>query len=457
MNELVQYINQLAGGNQVLSGFVGAWFLGVATWVLRNVPLRILQRLKVALVVTLRVNAIEGENTSRGDDTIATVTRWLLKHGWAPSLRNFRAGIDGHHTLSTGSTIWFIWRRRLMWATVGELNINNGTKHVVIISALCLGNANDLLTTWYKEVKRTDPAPEGFNTAQLVSADSWGNVRFFPALAPKRELTSLPVDENVKERLLSAIGGLIERRQWFIDNRCPRKLVILASGAPGCGKTSLGMALANEFKLPINIVTNNAFNPMILRGMIANAAGKEIPTFILIDDIDCREELKSRELKKDQDAGMTISNGPTIGLADYLAVFGGSEPMDNVIIFMTTNHPEKLDPAFRRAGRIDINIDLQGTTPAQQYEFALKRWPELAARIEPGFFVGDCVAADLFGVLSEARWDSEKAYGLLNELRHKQLQAQNPTHLVEVSHESPAGATLSSTGTGNLVGSAGTE
>ena len=115
--------------------------------------------------------------------------------------------------------------------------------------------------------------------------------------------------------------------------------------------------------------------------------------------------------------------------------------MDNVIIFMTTNHPEKLDPAFRRAGRIDIAIDLHGTTPAQQYEFALKRWPELVSRIKPGFFVGDCVAADLFGVLSEARWDSERAYGLLVELRNKQLRAQNPIHLVEADNESSVGTT----------------
>ena len=66
------------------------------------------------------------------------------------------------------------------------------------------------------------------------------------------------------------------------------------------------------------------------------------------------------------------------------------------------------------------------------------------------------MAADLFGVLSEARWDSEKAYGLLLELRNKQLQAQKPIHLVEVNHESSAGAT-GTTGAGDLVGSARVE
>ena len=420
MNELMQYINQLAGGNQVLSGFVGAWFLGVATWVLRNVPLRILQRLKVALVVTLRINAIEGENFSRGDDSIATVTRWLLKHGWTPSLRNFRASIDGHHTLSTGSTVWFLWRRRLMWASVGEVVINSGTKHVVIISALCLGDANKLLTAWYNEVKRTDPAPDGFVTANLVTADNWGNERSFTTISPKRGLNELPVDVAIKELLVEAVRGLFDQRQWFIDNRCPRKLVILASGVPGCGKTSLGMALANAFNLQINVVTNNAFNPMILRNLISGAVGKETPTFILIDDIDCREELKARELKQSQDAGMTISNGPTVGLADYLAVFGGGEPLDNVIIFMTTNHPEKLDPAFRRAGRIDITLELGGTSPEQQREFALKHWPELEDRIGNDFFRSECTAADLFNVLSRARWDSGIAYRLLVELANKE-------------------------------------
>lgn len=421
MNELVHYVNQLAGGNQFLSGFIGAWVLSVGTWLLRNVPLRIVTRIKMAVVATLQINSIEGENTTRGDEQLGTVTRWLLEHGWSPTLRNFRRSINGENVLSAGTTVWFLWRRRLMWVTVDELSINSGTKYRVVVSAFCLGNANALLKAWYTEVRRTDPAPEGYVTTDLVSPSRWGAPTANPVVTPIRRLETLPVDLSVKTKLVTAVKGLLDNRQWYIDNVVPRKLVILATGVPGCGKTSLGMALANHFNLPMSLVTNGAFTPVILRELICGAGGKELPRFILVDDIDCREEILARTAKEPIQGNTTISSGENVyGLADYLAVFGGGEPMDNVIIFMTTNHPEKIDPAFRRSGRIDITLDLGGTTPAQQREFALKHWPDLKDRIGEDFFQSGCVAADLFNILALARWETDVAYRLLVELARKE-------------------------------------
>lgn len=49
-------------------------------------------------------------------------------------------------------------------------------------------------------------------------------------------------------------------------------------------------------------------------------------------------------------------------LADLLEVLDGMTEMPGRMIIFTTNHPEMLDPALLRSGRIDIKIHMKKLT-----------------------------------------------------------------------------------------------
>lgn len=49
-------------------------------------------------------------------------------------------------------------------------------------------------------------------------------------------------------------------------------------------------------------------------------------------------------------------------LSDILNIFDGIREISQSIIIFTTNHPEKLDPAFKRPGRITYHLEMKKIT-----------------------------------------------------------------------------------------------
>src|SRR6516165_7419974 len=79
-----------------------------------------------------------------------------------------------------------------------------------------------------------------------------------------------------------------------------------------------------------------------------------VATLLLIEDVDC--------VFKDQRT-TTAESGVT--LSGLLNALDGVSSRDGRVLFMTTNHPERLDPALIRPGRVDLKIELGYATPDQ--------------------------------------------------------------------------------------------
>src|SRR5487761_1838350 len=129
---------------------------------------------------------------------------------------------------------------------------------------------------------------------------------------------------------------------------------VLLHGPPGTGKTLLAKAVANE--------TNAHFislsGPEImgkyygeseerLRGIFADAE-KNAPSIIFIDEIDSiapkREEVTGEVEKR--------------VVAQLLALMDGMQSRGKVVVIAATNRPNALDPALRRPGRFDREIEI---------------------------------------------------------------------------------------------------
>ena len=129
---------------------------------------------------------------------------------------------------------------------------------------------------------------------------------------------------------------------------------VLLHGPPGTGKTLLAKAVASETSA--NFISIGGPEIMSkfygeseerLREIFKEAA-ENAPSIIFIDEID------SIAPKRDEVTGETERRV----VAQLLAIMDGLEGRGKVIVIAATNRPNALDPAIRRPGRFDREIEI---------------------------------------------------------------------------------------------------
>jgi len=63
-----------------------------------------------------------------------------------------------------------------------------------------------------------------------------------------------------------------------------------------------------------------------------------------------------------------------LSLSDLLNLFDGLIRPQNIICVFSTNHPENIDPAFVRDGRMDLTIELKKASIKSIAEFLTKKY-----------------------------------------------------------------------------------
>ncbi len=133
---------------------------------------------------------------------------------------------------------------------------------------------------------------------------------------------------------------------WYAQRGIPYRRGYLLHGPPGTGKTTTVLALAGELKLSLAVLSlSNRL--MGDESLLATVNALPAATILLIEDVDC---VFKNPRTTESNVGVTLS-----GLLNAL---DGVSSRDGRILFMTTNHPERLDPALLRPGRVDRKIEL---------------------------------------------------------------------------------------------------
>src|SRR3989344_2477926 len=129
---------------------------------------------------------------------------------------------------------------------------------------------------------------------------------------------------------------------------------ILLHGPPGCGKTLLAKAVANESDATFLLING----PEVVSKFVGEAekkirekfeeAEKKAPSILFIDEIDAiasKREESYGEVEKRM-------------VAQLLATMDGMQERGKVIVIAATNRPNAIDPALRRPGRFDREITI---------------------------------------------------------------------------------------------------
>ncbi|XP_074569646.1 cell division control protein 48 homolog C [Curcuma longa] len=136
---------------------------------------------------------------------------------------------------------------------------------------------------------------------------------------------------------------------------------ILLHGPPGCGKSKLAQAIANETKLPFykidatEIVSGvSGTSEENIRDLFRKAY-RTAPSIILIEEIDAIASKRDNQ-QKGMERRIVIQLMACMDQSQKSETFDGKS--DYVLVIGTTNNPDALDSALRRCGRFDREIAL---------------------------------------------------------------------------------------------------
>ena len=181
-----------------------------------------------------------------------------------------------------------------------------------------------------------------------------------------------PPQDNTKYD--QAIGGLGERMERILELvelplRKPELFErlgispptgVLLHGPPGCGKTLIARTLAEIagvrfFSISGPEIINKYYGESEARlRKLFDQAQREAPAILFIDEIDALAP------KRDQSFGDLEKRV----VAQLLTLMDGLDDRGQVIVIGATNRPNALDPALRRPGRFDREIEIP--VPDQQ-------------------------------------------------------------------------------------------
>ncbi|MBI4345185.1 MAG: CDC48 family AAA ATPase [Euryarchaeota archaeon] len=228
------------------------------------------------------------------------------------------------------------------------------------LEALCKEAAMVALRKILPEMDLKDEtiAPEILEKLRVLKADFVEALKLVEPSALREVFVEIP---NVKWEDVGGLGEvkreLIESVEWpikypgafkSIGIRPPKGVLIF--GPPGCGKTLLAKAVANESEA--NFISVKG--PEVLSKWVGESekamrqifkkAKQAAPTVIFFDEIDAITSQRGLEV------------GARVGervLNQLLTEMDGVEELNKVVVIAATNRPDMLDAALLRPGRLD--------------------------------------------------------------------------------------------------------
>lgn len=205
---------------------------------------------------------------------------------------------------------------------------------------------------------------------RIVIADgaSWASV---DGIA-KRPIETVILPDGIIERLLADIEIFLGAKSRYRSFGIPYHRGYAFFGPPGGGKTSMAQAIAGHFNLILNVLNlSSVWSDEQLFGLIR---GLPPGSILLIEDIDAVTAVAPRQ-PADEAPAVAPEKGPGVSLSALLNVLDGVHSKDGMITFLTSNHPERLDPALLREGRIDVRVDLAPPTVPQAVRLHRRFFP----------------------------------------------------------------------------------
>ncbi|WP_165440524.1 AAA family ATPase [Rubripirellula amarantea] len=187
-------------------------------------------------------------------------------------------------------------------------------------------------------------------------------------------IAKLSLDANALD-LVQEAKRWRETEDWHLERGLPWRRGYLLHGQPGTGKTALARALAEDLDLPVFVYDlATVKNDELLKAW--NQMLSEVPCMALMEDMDAVFDGRKN---------VAMQNGPGLTFDCLLNCLDGVQRADGLMVLVTTNHLDRIDPAIgqpgsigSRPGRIDRVVTmgtLDGKGRRKLAERILSDWP----------------------------------------------------------------------------------
>jgi chaperone BCS1 len=351
--------------------------------------------------VARRLKAVSKQGSSPEDDEVdevETVTSELFHFGkWAAKVPPKYEPWFGSYQFMFGYRFFIFERARrerqaTPWAGRSE------EEHIVLKTfGLSTGPIKELLV----HIKKWSIERE--NSITVIKRPQSKEIRRYQGAwsrvtsRPSRPMETVVLDPEQKDALIADVNEYLSPAspRWYAVRGIPYRRGYLFHGPPGTGKSSLSFALAGLFGL--NIFVISLLEPTLTESDLMQLFNN-LPRrcIVLLEDIDtaglardektedAETETKSKETIKEEKfsaadlakelkkagrrGGGSDDQKQGISLSGLLNAIDGVASHEGRVLVMTTNHPEKLDSALIRPGRVDMQVAFTLATKHQTRE-----------------------------------------------------------------------------------------
>lgn len=363
--------------------------VGIILW---KGPVYIYNLFKRQFVTTLRFNS-HGTGWSDAQQVqFNALLNWYSKTWWFKLSRVITLNMirSSEYVIGPGvGNHFFMFKGRLFIMSIEELSVHGDVRSKYVVNVHMLGRShkviNALMDSFLVVKKNQYKTIDAYISSSSTDWEYGGEIR-------ERSIDTVILPKDVHDAIFKRSLEFTKNADWYYSRGISYKLTYLLYGEPGTGKSSIARTLASYLGRDLYIVSPST-TPSILLTLFQKASGG----IVLIEDIDAFGYTKSRsgendikgELSSKDNASKSnndsvkhsasiddtehlrsiIDDMNSSTLSGLLNALHGVVDMDDVIIIMSTNHPEKLDPALIRDGRVDerVHVPRLGDAEIKQY------------------------------------------------------------------------------------------
>lgn len=178
-----------------------------------------------------------------------------------------------------------------------------------------------------------------------------------------KSINRLYLKQKDKKKLVNCLENFHLRKDIMKDLDIQNKFGFALYGEPGCGKTTTVIAIAsylqkNIYYVNLKTIQTNEDLKLVFDYVTKCCSNDGI---IIFEDIDCACPIVLKRNENIQElnvANLLETQTDKLTLEYFLNVLQGVLTQDGIIYGITTNHINKLDPAFIRDGRFDVKINM---------------------------------------------------------------------------------------------------
>ncbi|KAG9313221.1 P-loop containing nucleoside triphosphate hydrolase protein [Chiua virens] len=271
-------------------------------------------------------------------------------------------------SLDTTHTIYY----RGHWLRITRTKRYPDYGHGSSLKISVVARNNDILKKLVLEAKR-EYEKDAEHRVHIFMADTTYGCWRWNGARQKRPMSSIVLQPGVKDMLLADCKDFLCSEDWYAERGIPFRRGYLLYGVPGSGKTSLIHSLAGELGLDIYVVSlsSKGMSDNTLTTLMGHVPSRCI---LLLEDLDAAF---TRSVSRDSSStgaptpspstpnSNDANDGSTLSLSGLLNSLDGVAAAEGRLLFATTNHIERLDPALSRPGRMDVWVNFTHATKWQ--------------------------------------------------------------------------------------------